>query len=207
MSSSGAKSLAQMTGLSEAQISKEAAKVAESTKGRIAELQRLEAWLARTTQSISSKTTSAFQALSTTAVDAHPLEEALHAFTRRDDATGYAAAAPRPTTAPVTAATLEASAKDGAHKMQLASKALVAAAEKGVKGFAVPPGGDANAQLQDIVSSSGAQGVDGDPDSRNLIFEQLKDTMQKISQLTTLISNVYATMHEQGMTAIRNAKA
>lgn len=200
---SGAKSLSQMTGLSEAQISKEAAKVAESTKGRIAELQRLEAWLARTTQGVNAKTAGAFEALSTTAVDAHPFEEALHAFTRRDAGAGYAPAAPRPTTSPVTAATLEESAKDGAQKMGL----LDQAAKKGALGGFMQGPPDASAQLSEIVASSGAQGVGEGDDSRNLIFEKLKDTMQKISQLTTLISNVYATMHEQGMTAIRNAKA
>jgi hypothetical protein len=206
MSSQGAKSLAQMTGLSEAQISKEAAKVAESTKGRIAELQRLEAWLARSTTGVNAKTAGAFEALATTAIDAHPFEEAIHAFTRRDAGAGYAAAPPRPTTSPVTSQTLEESAKDGAHKMALVDLAAKAAAQKGVQGFAAgPPSTDQ--QLSEIVASSGAQGVGEGDDSRNILFEKLKNQMQQISQLQTLISNVYSTMHEMGMTAIRNTKA
>jgi hypothetical protein len=43
--------------------------------------------------------------------------------------------------------------------------------------------------------------------SRELQFEKIKQQMQKISQIQDMLSNTLKMMHEQGMQAIRNAKA
>ncbi len=44
-------------------------------------------------------------------------------------------------------------------------------------------------------------------DSRNLMFEELKNTMQKLAQMQQALSSVINTMHEQAMSAIRHIKA
>ena len=44
-------------------------------------------------------------------------------------------------------------------------------------------------------------------DSRNLMFEELKNIMQKLAQMQQAMSNVLNTMHEQAMGAIRHIKA
>lgn len=44
-------------------------------------------------------------------------------------------------------------------------------------------------------------------DSRNLMFEELKNIMQKLAQMQQAMSNVLNTMHEQAMGAIRHIKS
>jgi hypothetical protein len=44
-------------------------------------------------------------------------------------------------------------------------------------------------------------------DSRNLMFEELKNIMQKLAQMQQAMSNVLNTMHEQAMSSIRHIKA
>ena len=53
--------------------------------------------------------------------------------------------------------------------------------------------------------TGGAEGGAGD-DSRNLMFEELKYIMQKLSQVQQALSNVLNTMHEQAMSSIRHIK-
>ena len=53
--------------------------------------------------------------------------------------------------------------------------------------------------------ASAASDLDGN--SNNMKFEILKMQIQKMTQIQDAMSNVISTMSDQGMTAIRNAKA
>jgi hypothetical protein len=57
--------------------------------------------------------------------------------------------------------------------------------------------------------AGGAQGGKGGKgaDSRNLMFEELKNIMQKISQMQQALSNVLNTMHQGAMNSVRNIRA
>jgi hypothetical protein len=59
------------------------------------------------------------------------------------------------------------------------------------------------------AGAQGAQGADGGKgaDSRNLMFEELKNIMQKVSQMQQALSNVLNTMHQGAMNAVRNIRA
>lgn len=46
-----------------------------------------------------------------------------------------------------------------------------------------------------------------DETSRQMQFEMIKQQMQKISQIETMLTNTLKMMHEQGMQAIRNTRA
>lgn len=78
-----------------------------------------------------------------------------------------------------------------------------------MRGFGGPtptaPGGN----LEGAPLTSRANEVQNELDStsRAIAFEKVKMEIQKMTELQNAISNVMATMHEQGMTAIRNAKA
>jgi hypothetical protein len=52
----------------------------------------------------------------------------------------------------------------------------------------------------------GGQGAQGE-DSRQLMFEELKNTMQKLQQMMQSMSNVLNTMHQGSMNSIRNIRA
>lgn len=77
-----------------------------------------------------------------------------------------------------------------------------------MRGFGGPtptaPGGNLNASP--LTQATQVQG-ELDATSRAIQFEKIKMEIQKMTELQNAISNVMATMHEQGMTAIRNAKA
>jgi len=64
-------------------------------------------------------------------------------------------------------------------------------------------GGQLGGALGRGVSGQGKQGED----SRQLAFESLKNTMQKIQQMFQSLSNVLNTMHQGAMNSIRNIKA
>ena len=53
----------------------------------------------------------------------------------------------------------------------------------------------------------GALGPGADADSRNLMFEELKNIMQKLQQMLQALSNVLNTMHQGAMNSIRNIRA
>ena len=70
-------------------------------------------------------------------------------------------------------------------------------------------GGGALAGAQGAGTLQGAAGADGKKgaDSRNLMFEELKNIMQKVSQMQQALSNVLNTMHQGAMNAVRNIRA
>ena len=52
----------------------------------------------------------------------------------------------------------------------------------------------------------GGAKTEADTSSRNIQFEQLKNEMQKLSQIQTLMSNVLSSIHENAKTAINNIR-
>jgi hypothetical protein len=101
---------------------------------------------------------------------------------------------------PDVGATLEKAAKEGTYKVQMSGLAYGAATGKTGQAF---PQNTLPAGAPELDAQQGKL----DADSKSLMFEQLKNEMQKISQCNEMIINVYAAMHEEGMTAIRNVKA
>ncbi len=208
---SDTKLLATMTGLSEAQVAREASRLVETKGGKISELARLDAWLLRTQQGANTKTVDAFQALAAAAIEAHPMEDVSHAFNRGAGSAGY------PTTEPTkmgpdVGTHLEKAAREASHKVEMSALAFEAASSTGARGFTASTGSKTGQAFPQNTLPAGAPELDQqqgklDADSKSLMFEKLKDEMQKISQMNEMILNVYAAMHEQGMTALRNVKA
>lgn len=87
-------------------------------------------------------------------------------------------------------------------KMEKAGQKIQSAA---LTFFGGPLGGLASA-----VSEMGAGGAEGQvekiEDSRQLLFEKLKNEMNKLQEMMQALSNVLNTMHEGAMNAIRNIK-
>jgi hypothetical protein len=54
-----------------------------------------------------------------------------------------------------------------------------------------------------VTGNAGGKGAD----SHNLMFEELKNIMQKLSQMQQALSNVLNTMHQGAMNAVRNIRA
>ena len=73
-------------------------------------------------------------------------------------------------------------------------------------GSAAPPGAGGRVGGPPASDQASLQG-DLDANSRNMQFELIKNEIQKMTQLQNAVSNTLAAMHEQAMTAIRNAKA
>lgn len=66
-------------------------------------------------------------------------------------------------------------------------------------------GSAAGEKIGSAVGSKGAEGTD--EDSRQIMFEKIKDLMQKLQQAMQSLSNVLNTMHQGSMNAIRNIRA
>jgi hypothetical protein len=76
------------------------------------------------------------------------------------------------------------------------------------RGFAgAAPGAPAAPPPSFNPAASAATQSEIDSTSRNIQFELLKNQIQKMAEMQTLRSNILSSMHEQGMTAIRNVKA
>ena len=73
-------------------------------------------------------------------------------------------------------------------------------------GATEPPGAGGRVGGPPASDQASLQG-DLDANSRNMQFELIKNEIQKMTQLQNAVSNTLAAMHEQAMTAIRNAKA
>lgn len=76
----------------------------------------------------------------------------------------------------------------------------------GMRGAAANPGNSIAGQRQS--AGAGAKGASGkDEDSRQILFEKIKNLMQKLQQCLQSLSNVLNTMHQGSMNAIRNIRA
>ena len=72
-----------------------------------------------------------------------------------------------------------------------------------------PIGSQIGGQLGGAVGGAvgGQGGAQGGDDSRNLMFEELKNIMNKLQQMQQALSNVLNTMHQGAMNSIRNIRA
>lgn len=69
-----------------------------------------------------------------------------------------------------------------------------------------PAGGVVASQVTGMVDNLGKEAIGHDEDSRQLLFERLKNLMQKIQQMFQSLSNVLNVMHQGAMNSIRNIK-
>jgi len=76
----------------------------------------------------------------------------------------------------------------------------------GAGGAAMNPKNSIGGQRQS--AAAGSKGASGkDEDSRQIMFEKIKNLMQKLTQALQSLSNVMNTMHQGSMNAIRNIRA
>ena len=178
-----------MTGLSEAELAKRAEQMVDVKTGKIAALSALDAALVAAQAGGASTSFDSFQGAAAVTADPHAIEEPTHAYQHAKPAAGFAPATNERAN-PNAHNVLDSAAKTGQAKI----------AKSGLLDAVLAPGGIDPAAL--AGASDQLQG-----DSRNIQFEMLKNEIQKMSQAMQAMSNTLNAMHEQAMTAIRNAKA
>jgi hypothetical protein len=198
MSDASIGSLAQHTGLSEAELQRQAEQLVDVKTGKIRALSALDAALLVSQTGVNQGTAQSFEALAAASQQAHVMESPVQAFTRTasnaNALAGYAETPPEKPT-PNLGQVLDRAGKVGTSRLG----GLLKESELT---------GDAPVQTPGPTTSD-TQGATGKVDqlSRDLQFEQLKNEMQKMASAQQCISNVIATMNDEAMTAIRNAKA
>lgn len=152
-------------------------------------LSSLDAALVEASAGARTSTLSSFQSMTqTTNTETHIVEKASTAYKRAPSAgfaeSGFVAGSPSPS----------ALAQSGS-----------AAAER----IKAHPYFSAQASTSTATADGdlGATQTELDSDSRQLQFEKLKNEMNKISQMTTMLTNVLKSMNDMAMSAIRNIKA
>jgi hypothetical protein len=182
--STSIQNLSTFTGLSEVELQKRAQEFVAA--GKVKGLSALEEALVATTTGPKQSTVEAFGAMTAASTQsAHALEEPAQVLARGGADAGFAAA-------PATASASLVSASSSASLDKAAANGSAR-----VKGF-----GEAVSK-----SDLNIAGGDIDSSSRDLLFEQLKMQMQKMSQIFQLNSNVLSSTHETAKTAINNLKA
>jgi hypothetical protein len=182
--STSIQSLSTFTGLSEVELQKRAQEFVAA--GKVKGLSALEEALVATTTGPKQSTVEAFGAMTAASTQsAHALEEPAQVLTRGGADAGFAAA-------PATASASLVSASSSASLDKAAANGSAR-----LKGFG------------EAVSKSELNTAGGDIDmsSREMLFEQLKNQMQKMNQIFQLNSNVLSSTHETAKTAINNLKA
>ena len=178
------------TGLSETELQRRLASTPTTTAAsRLTTLSALDAALV---QGLPQATTQdAFAALSATTREAHGLEDPLHAFANDTATAGFAAGAP---------VSPSAAALDAAGKMGVARVSGL------VTGFA-DAATEASTTTTDTDTIDATDATETtSTDSSNIEFEQLKNEMNKLSQMQTAMSNVMTAMHTSAMAIIGNIK-
>lgn len=179
-----------MTNLSEADLKRRLDQLTDVKTGQVRGLAQLDAALAQTTAGIAKSTLDTYSTLTQRAETAHVVEAPEQAFQRASDGAGYAPASTEPSS-PQASQTLDRAKTQGLKKIQ--GSALLA---DGQTPLAPGDGIDLAPHQQQL-----------DADSRLMQFEQLKIQMNKINQISDLISNTLKYSHDQAMAAIRNSKA
>lgn len=187
MSQSPVRLLSSMSRLPEAELTRRIAELKDPSTGKVKALSTLDAALVQSAGGMKQSTLAAYDSLSTRAQTSHVIEEPAQAFTRTQSQAGYAEG-PVEKPSPQLKNVLDAAGKAGAKRAQSAAQQWSA--------FDGPSASD--------LARTGGQ---VDADSRQMLFEQLKNEMNKITQTTQMITNTLNAMHEQAMTAIRNSKA
>lgn len=183
MSQSPVRLLSSMSRLPEAELQRRLEQLKDPSTGKVRALSTLDAALVGSTGGMKQTTIDAYDAMQARAQTSHVIESPSQAFTRAAPAAGYAAGEELQNTPQL--GNLLTSAGKAAAKRAQASGALADFEPE---------------RLRDAEQTM-------DADSRQMMFEQLKNQMNRISQAFQLMTNTLQTMHEQAMTAIRNSKA
>jgi hypothetical protein len=146
---------------------------------RVRLLSSLDAALAQGSTASAAAAQDAYAALSMTSLQPHAIEDPVHAYARSDDAAGFA----NSDRVPASAGELDKAARRGLAKLS---------------GFA-----DATTTTTDSDSTTDTT---DSTDSSNIEFEQLKNEMNKLSQIQTAMSNVLSATHTSAMAIINNIK-
>jgi hypothetical protein len=179
-----------MTNLSEAELKRRLDQLTDVKTGQVRGLTQLDAALAQTTSGIAKSTLDTYGTLTQRAETAHVVEAPEQAFQRAGEAAGYAPAAPEPAS-PQVSQTLDRAKTSGLKRIQ--ASPLLADGQT-----PLAPGGN-------IDLAPHQQQLDAD--SRLMQFEQLKIQMNKINQITDLISNTLKYNHDTLKSVINNTKA
>lgn len=188
MSQSPVRLLSSMSKLPEAELQKRLESLKDPRTGKVRALSTLDAALVGSAGGMKQTTIDAYDAMQARAQTSHVIEQPTQAYTRGTPASGYAQGDDvKPT--PQLGNLLAGAGKEAAKRAQ----------SSGMLG-----GFDADTlKLPDMPEMQ----TEMDSDSRQMMFEQLKNQMNKISQAFQMMTNTLQAMHEQAMTAIRNAKA
>lgn len=189
MSQSPVRLLSSMSKLPEAELQKRLEQLKDPRTGKVRALSTLDAALVGSAGGMKQTTIDAYDAMQARAQTSHVIEQPTQAFTRGAPASGYAAGD---------------EVKNTPQLGNLLATAGKSAAKRAQTSGALDGGFDANQlTLPDMPEMQTTM----DSDSRQMMFEQLKNQMNKIQQSFQLMTNTLQTMHEQAMTAIRNSKA
>ena len=178
--------LSSFTGLSEVELARRAQDLVAT--GKIKGLNALDAALVDA-QAGGAGAADPFSAAAAQSKQAHALEEPAHSMTRTSEKGFAAAPAAASLQAPNSPAVLDRAEKTGMAK---------------VRGFGVLEAlSGQQADMQKLVE----QAKTGDAASRDLMFEQLKMQMQRISESFQMVSNVLSSENDTAKTAINNLRA
>ena len=196
--------LSAMTGVSQKDLLQQAEKmVAGSKAGNVASLSSLDAALASASVGSAASTERSFAAMTQTrATETHIFESADMALGRVADSSGFKA--DTAASAPPTQSALAKMGQSAVDRMKGSEMFQAKGLIDGALGDAFTSvENEVGQKIKDYDQDKGQM----DPESRQLQFEKLKQEMQKISQLTTTLTNILKTMHDTAMSAVRNIRA
>ncbi|MDP2344470.1 MAG: hypothetical protein Q8O67_26175 [Deltaproteobacteria bacterium] len=186
--SASIQTLSTYTGMNEVELQRRAQELQSS--GKLKSLGALDAALLAATSGTNQNTVNAFDALSAGNAEPHALEEPAQVMARAT--TSGAGFAP--------AATTSTPSLSAANSPANLDKAATAGMGR-IKGFV----GEQEAAF-DLGGAIGGAQTESASSSRNIEFEKLKNEMQKLSQIQTLMSNVLSSIHENAKAAINNIR-
>ena len=202
--STSIKTLSSFTGMSEVELQRRAQELA--TSGQIKGLSALEKALLVQTSGPNTKTADAFSAMGAQNQEPHALEEPITTLSRPgQNVDGGFAAAPAQAslTSQVAPAAVDAAATAGQARMA----GFFSVSASGQPGANKGPGTAFDA-INNMINEIDIAGINsGDEGSRQLAFEKLKLSMQRISQGMQALTNTLNQNHETAKTAINNLRA
>jgi len=190
--------LSSMTKLPEAELSERLQALKDPKTGAVKGLRALDAALATAGTGSAPSAAEAFTPGGSRSQTAHVIEAPADAFMRTHVPAGYAPGEDMGRV-PSVKGFLEKASAGGVKRAQSAGVGNMDAVAAGFQRMMT----DTAAKIRATKNAPN----DGSEMSKQLQFEQIKQQMQKISEIQDMLSNVLKLMHEQGMTAIRNAKA
>ena len=186
--SASVSTLAHMTGLSEAELARRAQDLVAT--GKIKGLSALDAALLAASTGMGG-TADPFSAGAAQSQKPHMLEEPAQSLSRANDQ-GFAmppSVATPSLSSPSSPAALDKAAATGSQK---------------IKGFGLLDGLERmELAVRDLITNANKAGGE----SKNILFEQIKMQMQRISEIFQALSNVLSTSNDQAKSAINNIRA